>query len=464
MSNSIKVEFTHSEMLPIQYAVIVARNNNKWILVRHKNRNTYEIPGGHIENSEDAVTAAKRELYEETGTEKFHLNFVSEYYVTKNGKTTAGSLFYADIFEFSDLPDYEMAEVLSFDKLPDNLTYPEIQPILFNKVQCWLNFQNSKDEIWDIYDKYRNLTRRTHQRGVPLTEGDYHLVVHIWIMNSYGEFLITKRTPNKGFPNMWESTGGSALSGDTGLDAAIREVNEETGLTLLPQNGQIQFTIQRENDFADIWLFRQDFDIAEVVLQENETCDVKWATRDEICKMMEGGSFIPFYYIDRLCEMIDSEMELRRAAKSDSEELLTLQKQVFAAIYDKYQDHETSPVNQAMDRFIKRFDVGDYYKILYKGNLAGAVFVYKTTNGKMRFHIINIKSEYENKGIAQEVMKRLEALYPEADIWELDTIIQEEKNCYLYEKMGYAQIGETRNINEKMTLVSYIKTKGLYRI
>ena len=158
-------------------------------------------------------------------------------------------------------------------------------------------------ELWDIYDCNRKKTGHTHERGKPMNAGDYHIVVHIWIQNSVGEFLITKRTPNKKYPNLWECTGGSAIIGDTSLDAALREVKEETGLTLDPKNGKVILSYRRDKmyDFCDVWLFRQDFDISEVVLQEGETCDAKWATEQEIRSMIGLEKFVPvFDYIEKV--------------------------------------------------------------------------------------------------------------------------------------------------------------------
>ena len=69
-------------------------------------------------------------------------------------------------------------------------------------------------------------------------EGEFHLVVYAWIRGGDGRYLLTKRSPNKGYPNMWECTGGSALAGDDSLTAALREVREETGLRLDPMRGR----------------------------------------------------------------------------------------------------------------------------------------------------------------------------------------------------------------------------------
>ena len=96
-------------------------------------------------------------------------------------------------------------------------------------------------------------------------------------------------------------------------------------------------------------------------------------------------------------------------------------------------------------------------KILYKNQLSGSVFVYEKEPGVMRLHIMNILKEYQNKGIAQEVMKRLEKLYPQVHTWELETIVSEKRNCHLYEKMGYRKTEKIEKVNDLLTLMTYIK-------
>jgi len=165
--------------------------------------------------------------------------------------------------------------------------------------------QTSADELWDVYDGNRNPTGRTHRRGDFLAEGDYHLVVHIWVRNPEGKYLLTKRSPNKGFPNMWECTGGSALAGDDSLTAAIREVREETGLILSPENGQCLIQMKREDNFDDIWLFRQDFDVNKVKLLEGETCGVMLASAEEIRELNRQGVLVPYAFLEDFLQMAE---------------------------------------------------------------------------------------------------------------------------------------------------------------
>ena len=95
---------------------------------------------------------------------------------------------------------------------------------------------------------------------------------------------------------MWECTGGSAVTGDDSLKAAVREVREETGLIVSPENGKCVKSIRRADSFCDVWLFKQDFDIKDVVLQENETCGVRWASKDDLRRMTAAGECVPFGY------------------------------------------------------------------------------------------------------------------------------------------------------------------------
>jgi 8-oxo-dGTP diphosphatase len=137
-----EVKFYDREFIParhLTYSVIAARFKGKWILVRHRNRTTWEIPGGHIEEGESSYTAASRELMEETGALDFTLDCVATYSVENNQGTGYGRLYFADVVSLGGIPDSsEIAESTLSDRLPENLTYPEIQPHLFAKIAEFL--------------------------------------------------------------------------------------------------------------------------------------------------------------------------------------------------------------------------------------------------------------------------------------------------------------------------------------
>lgn len=321
-------------------------------------------------------------------------------------------------------------------------------------------------ELWDIYDRFRHKTGKVHQRSIPLVEGDYHLVIHVWIVNNKGEFLIQRRQPwKKGWPGMWDcAAAGSAIQGDSSIDAVIRETKEEIGIDINKELLEHIFTIDFKRGFDDVWLVRQDVDIRDLKLQEEEVADAKWVTSRDIKSMIKSSKFIAYSYFDRLLNIIESNISLRKASVDDANELLELQKEVFMPFLLRYEDYETSPATQTMDRFTRRFDIGDYYKILFNDALIGSIYIHELDPGVMKLHIINILEEYQGRGIAQAVIKRIEAMYPQAYRWELETILSEPRNCYLYEKMGYVRFGENKVINDKLTLINYRKDKNISRI
>ena len=117
------------------YSVIAARYRGRWIFVRHQDRDTWEIAGGHIEPGETAEEAASRELAEETGALLFDLVCVATYSVENEKGIGYGRLFFAEVESIGPVPDTsEIAEIKLLRRLPENLTYPDIQNELFRRV------------------------------------------------------------------------------------------------------------------------------------------------------------------------------------------------------------------------------------------------------------------------------------------------------------------------------------------
>ena len=138
----MKVNFYESvadELL--KFAVIISKHNGKWVFCKHKERNTYEVPGGHREENEDILETAKRELKEETGALEFDISPICVYSVTgknkvnETGEETYGMLFFADIKTFENELHSEMEKVFITDTLVENWTYPLIQPKLIEEAK-----------------------------------------------------------------------------------------------------------------------------------------------------------------------------------------------------------------------------------------------------------------------------------------------------------------------------------------
>lgn len=128
----------------LRFAVIAAYYQGAWVFVRHKERTTYELPGGHREEGESIRCSAQRELYEETGIHEAILHPVCVYSVigknrvNESGEESYGMLYYAQVSAIGKRPESEIGEVLLLDKDPEAWTYPDIQPLLLAKVKEWV--------------------------------------------------------------------------------------------------------------------------------------------------------------------------------------------------------------------------------------------------------------------------------------------------------------------------------------
>lgn len=282
---------------------VAARYQGKWMFCRKIGSDQWNMPTDARLEDENAFDAACRVLRSQIGATEFSLSPVAPY-----ASADRALLFFAEITKTKPLPEgSDTGNVAFSEHPPQNVAQPQFFYALFARVQAWLNLQTKADEIWDVYDADRRLTGRTHRRGDYLPLGDYHLVVDVWILRSDGRLLITKRSPNKGYPGMWEVTGGSAVTGDDSLTAALREVQEETGLALHPENGRRVIRYTRRDAHKDIWLFREDFDLADVVLQEGETCDKRAVTLDELQAIENAELFVPVSYFDDIMKLMKEE-------------------------------------------------------------------------------------------------------------------------------------------------------------
>jgi ADP-ribose pyrophosphatase len=156
-------------------------------------------------------------------------------------------------------------------------------------------------ELWDVFDQHRKPTGRTVERGKPMPPEDFHLVALSWIVGTDNRILLMKRSPEKEHGgNMWSLPSGSAVAGETSLDAAIREAHEESGVTLSAESGKLvhQYTQSRSgggySTHYDHWLFRRDVKPEEITFQPGETCGYRFATFDELFNLIEQNRCFGF--------------------------------------------------------------------------------------------------------------------------------------------------------------------------
>lgn len=160
-------------------------------------------------------------------------------------------------------------------------------------------------EKWDIVDKNGIPTGKTTTRGrVLLKPGEYHLVVHIWVVSDDGRYLIQRRSDDKKLmPGEWAATGGAAIAGEDSFTAAKRELFEELGIIMEKASAKKAFRmIRRRNSILDVWITESNTPASELSLQESEVADARWVTEDELRSMINSGKFHNYgnEYFDRM--------------------------------------------------------------------------------------------------------------------------------------------------------------------
>ncbi len=162
-------------------------------------------------------------------------------------------------------------------------------------------------ELVEILDNKRRPLNKVKERYDD-TKGEYRQVVHSWIRNSKGEFLIQQRSMNKKiFPGAWSVTGGGVDVGETTLDSVIRETKEEVGIEIKEDEVELMLTLKKGYCFVDVYMTTKDVELEDLELQKEEVSQVKWATKKEISDMIEKGE-IPStvrLYFSLLCSLIE---------------------------------------------------------------------------------------------------------------------------------------------------------------
>lgn len=164
-------------------------------------------------------------------------------------------------------------------------------------------------ELWDVLDPEGKPTGRRIVRGTGiLRPGEYHLVVHIWIISADGKILIQRRSDEKKLmPGEWAATGGAAISGESSFEAAKRELFEELGIKANKDNLVKLLRLKRKNSFLDVWITTTDIPAEKLILQKSEVDTAKWVKMPELERMIENGEFHNYgeHYFDSVFEKIE---------------------------------------------------------------------------------------------------------------------------------------------------------------
>ena len=167
-------------------------------------------------------------------------------------------------------------------------------------------------EYFDLYDKNRIPTGNTMLRGNKPPKNTYRMVVHLAILNG-DKMLIQRRSfESKSWTGMWDiSCGGSALAGEKSFEAMHRETKEELGLDIDFSNVRPFSTTYFDEGFDDLYIIEKDVDLKDLVLQKEEVCDAKWATKEEIKDMIVKGEFV-LYYLSEIDYIFEKRSSLDR--------------------------------------------------------------------------------------------------------------------------------------------------------
>ena len=171
-------------------------------------------------------------------------------------------------------------------------------------------------ELIDIYDRDRRLTGKVVPRETALGDGEYRLVIHVFIFDRQNRLLIQLRSPKKAlYGGLWDvSAGGHSRAGENSAKAARRELREELGIDVDFDRIDPVLCANFPNGFDDYYVLDRDLDIGGLKLQESEVARVKWVTRVEILAMIDSGEFLPFHksFFDFLFDIHENDMDFIR--------------------------------------------------------------------------------------------------------------------------------------------------------
>lgn len=152
---------------------------------------------------------------------------------------------------------------------------------------------------------------------------------------------------------------------------------------------------------------------------------------------------------------------LQKAGMEDAKTIHAMQVRAFQSLLERYHDDGTSPAAEPLERVEERLrdEKRTFYFLVAGKDTVGGIRIQEKEDC-FRLGLLFVLPEFQGRGYAQEAVRLAEELYPQARRWELDTILEEERLCHLYEKLGYHKTGEVFVLHPGMTLINYEKVIG----
>lgn len=146
-------------------------------------------------------------------------------------------------------------------------------------------------ELWDVTDAAGIPLGITHRRGDPdFPAGRFHVVSSVCVVRDDGLVLVTQRAAVKDWALDWEFPAGSALAGETSRQAAVRELQEETGLRASGDALTFVGRFTEESALLDLYV-AHDLDTAVLTLDPEEVADADWLPLDDVRVRYRAGDF-----------------------------------------------------------------------------------------------------------------------------------------------------------------------------
>ncbi len=259
----------------------------------------------------------------------------------------------------------------------------------------------------------------------------------------------------KGITDKFEATGGKVYYVELVADRAVRMERNKTENRLRNKASKRDLAISEERMVREETKYRTVSNEGEIPFENYIKIDNTNLEPDVVARMIKERFALP----DKSNTAMLNRVRLEEVREEELPMLHEMQVESFMPLYEKYHD-EGSPAIEPLERIKARAARPNrkYYFIVMDGARVGAINLGHNDPDEKKVSFISpifIRPKFWNRGIGYAAIQKAFKLYPEVKTWKLETILQEGRNCHLYEKCGFVRVGEEKPVNENMTLIDY---------